>query len=406
MSGATPLAVYPAPRIGTLLARRAAAEPLAQHFQGLFFSCTEAVYWACRGVLPQLKAAGHPARIYVPAYHCGVEVEAALRAGYEVRFVRTGLDCALDEEHLATLLAEAPGAVLPIHYYGWAQPGTARIAELCREYNVPLIADCAHAWWTDFVGDDGVRKHVGDLSTVAVYSLRKWIGLYDGGALCVAPEAHARAATMHVELPQALRHHRRPYVMFGKDVVRRAMGAGLTDALRRARYHEQAATCDADDDGTAHPSLGLIGVFGRQMTALSIRLAQAVEPHWAAQRRRDHYRHLTRALEGVEGFAPLFAQLDAGACPLAMPLRVDRRAELQRKLCAAGIEPFIFGEVPHPALPAADYPVAATLRDTILCVPLHQDLTHEDLERIVAALTRLLPEHVLHTHPTMKDALR
>jgi len=84
--------------------------------------------------------------VWCPSFHCGMEVRAAAEAGFMPRFYRLREDLTIDEQHLAECLDDAAGPVLLIHYFGFAQPGTERIAALCRAKGVPLIEDCSHAF--------------------------------------------------------------------------------------------------------------------------------------------------------------------------------------------------------------------------------------------------------------------
>ncbi|MGA8808720.1 MAG: DegT/DnrJ/EryC1/StrS family aminotransferase, partial [Thermoanaerobaculia bacterium] len=128
-------------------------------------------------VFAALRAApGTP--VWCPSFHCGMEVRAAAEAGFTPRFYRLRHDLTIDEAHLARCLAEEAGPVLLIHYFGFAQPGTERIAALCRANGVPLIEDCSHV----FLSRCGGRP-IGSIGDAATFSLYKTFGTSDGGAL-------------------------------------------------------------------------------------------------------------------------------------------------------------------------------------------------------------------------------
>jgi dTDP-4-amino-4,6-dideoxygalactose transaminase len=52
------------------------------------------------------------------------------------------------------------------------------------------------------------------------------------------------------------------------------------------------------------------------------------------------------------------------------------------RLAARGIETFRFGASSRYELDPGEFPGAATLRETILCLPVHQDLETNDIEYV------------------------
>jgi hypothetical protein len=119
--------------------------------------------------------------------------------------------------------------------------------------------------------------------------------------------------------------------------------------------------------------------FSGGFSRLSRHLAEAVDETAVVEARRRHFAALTRLLDGASF---VFDALPAGVCPLFLPLRVSGRDELMRQLRRAGVETFRFGAVPHALLPPVAAREAAALRDEILCLPVHQDLSDAQVARI------------------------
>lgn len=69
-----------------------------------------AIYWAFRGL--RLNSC---ATVWMPGYHCGVEVQAVLDAGLDVRFCRVRPDLAIDLDDLEAKVTGRPGPVFAIH---------------------------------------------------------------------------------------------------------------------------------------------------------------------------------------------------------------------------------------------------------------------------------------------------
>jgi dTDP-4-amino-4,6-dideoxygalactose transaminase len=89
----------------------------------------------------------------------------------------------------------------------------------------------------------------------------------------------------------------------------------------------------------------------------------------------------------------VFPVLYEGVCPLYLPIWVSSRELLIEKLNAHNIESFVFGKYPHPRMNPYAFPEAASMRDLILCLPLHQYMDESQLNRLVDVLGPLLKHH-------------
>ncbi len=315
--------------------------------------------------------------VWMPPFHCGMEVRTAADAGFAPRFYRAGDGITVDEDDLARGLRAAPGPVLVIHYFGFAQPGIERIAALCAAAGVPLVEDCAHAPLSALGG-----RALGTFAPAATVSFSKTFGTVDGGAL--RGEARALAAPPRGPLV-ALDAHR-------DDLRRRRRDRPPRDR-DPARAHDALATRFARRVVTAERNIfhGELH-YGRGISRLSLALLRRCDPGAIVQSRRANYRQLDALLRDAPGYRPLYGALADGACPLYLPLFVRERTEVLLRLQAHGIAPFIFGMFHHPALDAARFPESRRLRDELLCLPVHQGLDEADVERIAAALRPLLAD--------------
>ena len=320
----------------------------------------------------------HGTPVWMPSFHCGMEVRAAADAGLSPRFYRVRADLAIDEEDLARGLRNAPGPVLLIHYFGFPQPGARRLAALCRERGVPLVEDASHA----FLSSDGDRP-LGTFAPAATFSLYKTLGTADGGALRVDEDA-IRGLTgrpFRVSLPGP-----RPFVPWSelRQIERRRRGhRGRCPEELAAVFERRAALARTRIfDGPWR--------YGRGLSRLSHALLRRLDPVAVRERRRRNYLGLAARLGALPGFHPVMTGLPPGVCPLHLPVFVRDRAEVLVRLQAAGVETFVFGMFHHPALEPAGFPEARVLREEILCLPIHQDLDEADLDRLAALLEPLL----------------
>jgi len=361
-----------------LLLRRgtAAFQPALSSFAGVCGSGRAALYWACRGLsMPS------GTRAWLPSFHCGVEVQAVLDAGFNVAFYRIGSDLTIDEEDLEYKLRSQPGVVVVIHYFGFPQPGIQHIAQLCRRLECVLIEDCAHSLFSRHQG-----RALGEFAPISVFSLRKTLPVFDGGALQVHTPFLAAVRQQPFMAPAGLKPVLEPYILCFKSLVRRAIGERLAGTYRRLRFKAEQ---DENRPPRDRPQ------YQTGMSRLSRALAAITEPSEAAARRRAAYAALDARLQSVPGYRKVFESMAPGASPLSLPLWVRERTSLINTLRNSGIQAYRFGSVPHQNLNRSAFPETECLRSNILCMPVHQGIKEAHIERMAAVLAPML-ERNLH----------
>jgi perosamine synthetase len=329
---------------------------------------------------------GYPERtpVWMPSYHCGMEVRAAADAGLTPRFYRVKKDLTVDEEDLAKGLRDTPGPVLLIHYFGFPQPGTLSIASLCHQFGVPLVEDCSHAFLSRLGGCE-----LGAFGQAATFSLYKTLGTLDGGALR-ADEAELGSLTG------------RRFALSTQST----QPAIALDAYRKRRQPWHATSRFSQNGRRTHEALAVRfeervmaarrrifegeWLYGRGISRLSLALIQRLDSAMVFERRRQNYLQLDSLLNCATGYRPVISELPVETCPLYLPIFVRRRAEILVRLQAALVETFIFGMFNHPAMDTAQFPESHNLREEILCLPVHQNLNERDLRRMASLLCPLL----------------
>jgi dTDP-4-amino-4,6-dideoxygalactose transaminase len=334
----------------SLLARRpspAMREELA-FAPGRHRFCRDALYDVFR-----LLAREHRS-VWMPSFHCGMEVRAAVDAGLTPRYYRLRADLSVDEDDLAMRLRESPGPVLLIHYFGFAQAAASRIA-------APVVEDCSHAFLSR---DAGVA--VGTHGVAAAFSLYKTCGTAEGGALRTAlASAAPRMPLVSWDAEVAAARKRR----------RDARGAGIAVEHLARRFETRAAVASRRIfEGPWH--------YGQGISRLSLALIERMDPREIVERRRANYVRLL-ALVGGD---PVFAALPEGCCPLYLPLFVRDRTAVMLRMQSRGVEPFLFGFFHHPTLPVDEFPEAKRMREEILCLPIHHELGERELRRVAEAM--------------------
>jgi dTDP-4-amino-4,6-dideoxygalactose transaminase len=316
---------------------------------------------ARRGLFAGIKALGLGSgdEILVPAYHHGSEIEALVRAGIVCRFYDAGQRLEPDEKDLEALLGPRVRALYLTHYLGLPQDA-ARWRVWCDEHDLLLIEDAAQAWLSSRDGTP-VGSH-GDLS---IFCLYKTFGLPDGAAVISNPPPEPSRPGRSLGIAQLATRH-------GLYLAQRwGWLADLRRRLGRTGEHE------AEEDFA-------LGDLGRPPYATTDFLLARAPYRVAQAARAANYGFL---LERLERFVPGdFAHPPEGASPFAFPVRSDRKAEMLDRLSQHGVAALNFWAVPHPCLPARDFPRAAALRESIIALPVHQELGVRELERIIDAV--------------------
>lgn len=367
----------PVPSFGMPLRRPGKFSAELEAFHGLRSQGRSAIYWACRGLGLEQEA-----RIWMPALHCGVEVQAAIDARLNVGFYRLVDELTVDEEDLESKLQGRPGVVFVIHFFGFGQPHIERIAALCKRTGNILMEDCAHALFSKHTGFE-----LGDFGPIAVFSLHKTLPIPDGGALKVNADLLRRVTQRPFDLPPPGEFSSRLFLGYPKSVARASLGQGLATVYRKLRSR---SADERHQPIASDVKFRSKRQYDFRMSIFSRRVAASAEPGEIVERRRRNYLALDRALAGTSGYRKVFEQLPEGVCPLFLPVWVAERETLRSALLSQGIETFRFGAAPHPQLPADLGEEAAEMRDNILCLPVHQQITDRGVEKLSAILRPLL----------------
>jgi len=110
------------------------------------------------------------------------------------------------------------------------------------------------------------------------------------------------------------------------------------------------------------------------------------------KKRRINYMRLSRGADAVKGVKLLFSSLPDYVCPYIFPMIVsDGRDVMLRQLNHFGIPAASWPDLPLEVLKRPEQHEAAIwLKDHILLLPLHQDLSNEQVEYMVFKLKEIL----------------
>jgi perosamine synthetase len=351
----------------------------------LFFSARYALYHGLRAL-----GLGAGDRLLVPAYCCGTEVDPLLTRG--IRIVWYGVDDALriDVNELRKRWSDDIKGLLIIHYLGFDRL-SKEILDFCNEKQILLIEDCAHA----FLSSSVTGEPMGALGDASIFSIRKSIGIPDGGALYLRNGSIARYdAKLEPPDPFAVLF-RAAELLEGnsaqsgrlRDRAAARSTAYLGKALGRSRIlfsalHKFFHVCDT--------SLILVNSYDFSQRAVnwdmsSFSKKQIRKQDWRGivAKRRSNFEYLLERIEEHTDMEPLFPSLPVGTCPLFFPVLTKKRDEFHNFLLQYGIDSHPWWGYFHPEVPWDSFPRAVNLKKEILGFPIHQSLNHDHMERIL-----------------------
>jgi dTDP-4-amino-4,6-dideoxygalactose transaminase len=298
--------------------------------------------------------------ILVPAFNCGSEIEALVRAGLVPRYYEATETLEPNQAELEALLSPRTRALLLIHYLGFPQD-CARWRTWCNERELLLIEDCAHVW-------DGVvgGQPVGSYGDIAIYSLSKNLGLPGGLLVSMLPSSVAPPSAS-MELLSLLKRH--------------AAGVATRCGWTPPEHRKPFPQIQQVEFSPSHP---LAFDRPRGSPPATKCLLERLDLTNVSARRRSNYEQLLNAF--AERVPPPFRTLSEGASPLVFPLAVANGPLVSDRLRRLGIAARPWWSFLHPSLPTKRFPRAVAWHKRFIVVPVHQGLRPQDVQRVREAL--------------------
>jgi len=253
----------------------------------------------------------------------------------------------LDPDAVARAIGPRTRAILPVHLYGQAADMTT-LERIASRHNLALVEDCCQAHLATAGGR--MVGTIGAAGAFSFYPTKNLGALGDGGAVVTNDRALA-------------------------DRVKRLRNGGQTD-----RYHHVEPGINSRLDEI-------------QAAILSARLPFLRK--WTTRRRSLAARYRATLAGSPVDLPP---ELDAGhVYHLFVILARDgaARGDLQARLAADGIETLIHYPVPMPHQPAfaagdpAECPIASSVCERILSLPLHPAMSDADVDAVSAAVKKV-----------------
>jgi dTDP-4-amino-4,6-dideoxygalactose transaminase len=270
--------------------------------------------------------------------------EAITMTGARVVFVDCNKEtCNIDVDRLEHAINPKTKAIIPVHLYG--QPAEMdRIMDIAKKHNLYVVEDAAQAHSAEYRG-----QRIGTIGDIACFSFfpGKNLGAYgDAGAIVTNNNDLARKARM------------------------------FANHGRMEKYNHEFEGTNSRLDGL-------------QAAILDVKLKHLDK--WT-ERRRTIARMYDAALKDIVITPSVMP--DAKHVYHLYVIRVKNRDRVKELLAEKGIATGIHYPIPLPFLKAysylghkpADFPIAYSMKDEILSLPIHGDMTDEQVAYVIASL--------------------
>ncbi len=259
----------------------------------------------------------------------------------------------LDPDKIEAAITPKTTAIMPVHVYG--QPcDTEAIQAIADKYGLKVIYDAAHAF--------GVKRNglsilnAGDMATLSFHATKAFNTIEGGALICHDAKTKQRI-----------------------DYLKNFGFAGETTVV----------------------APGINGKMDEVRAAYGLLQLKHVDR--AIARRRDVARRYREALRDMPGIHLLYSMPGVEYNDSYFPVFVEAakygesRDELYFRLREHGVlgrryfYPLISSFSTYRGLPSAapgNLPVAVRMAETVICLPIHQDLSDEDVDRIVRLIRR------------------
>lgn len=318
--------------------------------------------------------------VLVPSYHCGVDIESILMADVGITYYKVKEDMTVDMKDLQSKINSNSRAVLITHYYGFPQQIDS-LKKFCQENKLFLIEDCAHALLSSYQG-----RPLGIFGDISIFSQRKSLALPDGGALLInhpnmgsltmmkKPNHIVTLKTTIGLLFSSLGNANNCNVLINplKFIKNK-----INDLIKKEFGKTYSTGMDFD-----------VSVGHITMSNLSKRIMDGTEIEKVIQKRRQNFCYLLDNIANSHCIIKFYSALPEGTCPLFCPIQIigKSRRDVQDFFLRYGVQTFVFGEILHSSLPKNTFAEAEMLSREILCLPVHQDLSKEDLDHMLAIM--------------------
>lgn len=319
--------------------------------------------------------------VLVPDYNSGNEVLAIRAAGASIVYCPVGRDMQMNPDDVERLCdIHRPDILYVIHYAGWPQP-ISTLVDLSRRREMLIVEDCALALLSETVG-----RPLGSFGDWSIFCLYKTLPLPNGAVLVQNTDREEPLPDVHLRSAGAPSTLGRLSELFVQRARMQLGGVGgVLSVMKRGAGRAASAL------SVHRANVGDIGFDLTQvdlaMSRISERLLDRVDLSGIRQRRIANYRALS-AQVGDRVSRPL-PDPEPGVCPLFFPILVPSKRAAASALAQRGVESLEFWNDSIEPDGSEMSSSARFLREHVLELPIHQDLTERHMTYMAECLSQL-----------------
>ncbi len=319
----------------------------------------EALYLVARNVKPEDEI---PV-VLMPAYCCHSMIDPFEKAGWRVEYYALNEDLTADLDSLSHLLVSLrPAAALTMNYYGSAFTLDAVAYVKCGFPECICIEDFSHCTFSlSSIHNPEVDYYVS--------SIRKMVGVCDGSVIISKqPVSEDIVEEGETEFTRARRDYQR----------------------LKSKYNY---THDTTQKNVFFPGLkqqeGVLDAFEgvHRISRMGKAMLEALNGEQIAYARQKNMAHLLEILDGKVETVPGIDRSLAGA-PFALPILVDDRDNVQRRLAGKGVYAPVLWPICDEARSTCS--VSARMADKMLAIPIDQRYNWDDIEDIAKIIISVI----------------
>ncbi len=323
--------------------------------------------------------------VLLPSFHCRSMVEPALFLGADIYFYQVLDDLRPDFPRLSSMLENEdkhPVVMILTHYFGF--PNALEETKLfCKLHNITLIEDCAHAIYSQYLG-----QPLGILGNYAIASVWKFLPVQDGAFLL----DNNGGQSLQIHSQSWLKEAKSFFVLLekkAKKVFEYRAPVSVHTTLLLAEAHKISDKNKNNVRLGSHPGLQNILRDRTKVVGLrsSLCLTKLSDHARIAYQRRKNYQQWLFGIQSIQGILPLFSHLPEGVVPYAFPVLTDSQGITFHMLRLVGIPVLRWED-----MALSDCPVSCSYRFRLLQLPCHQDLLPEDIEWMIDTIRQVAVE--------------
>lgn len=311
-----------------------------------------------------------PGTIVFPGYYCESSVRPLQDFGFTIKWIDVNWNLTYDLDKFASIL-DSPDvqAIVICDYFGWCAPNLEHLINLANEKKVAVIRDCCHCSLS-WAG----RQHPADIT---VFSFRKAFPIWDGGGLLLRDHNVGLGTVSDREGRKEASREVYRILEHIMDLIGFSPYE-LLDSIKPCNIIP--ASNDPNIKSSSYPAI-------KPSKVLLEFLESSDTLELVSSTRRKNFIYLRELLE-LQDLFPIFLNIGKFDVPQIFPLVVERANSLISFLRSKGVGAVGWPSDELPAVVRANpdrFPVSISLSNSIVCLPLHQDLTFAKL-RIIANL--------------------